>query len=84
MPGPAKFGAAGRRIRALRRPGIIYCATTAAVETLRAALSDSSSAVRVRAAIAILQLGTELGEVTDLSNRLAQLEQYASQNSESR
>lgn len=38
VPGPAKFGAAGRRIRALRRPGIIYCATTAAVDQLAGAL----------------------------------------------
>jgi hypothetical protein len=38
MPGPAKFGAAGRRIRMLRRPGIIYCATTAAVDQLAGAL----------------------------------------------
>jgi len=38
VPGPAKFGAAGRRIRALRRPGIIYCATTTAVDQLAGAL----------------------------------------------
>jgi ATP-dependent DNA helicase RecQ len=38
VPGPAKFRAAGRRIRALRRPGIIYCATTAAVDQLAGAL----------------------------------------------
>jgi ATP-dependent DNA helicase RecQ len=38
VPGPAKYGAAGRRIRALRRPGIIYCATTAAVDQLAGAL----------------------------------------------
>jgi ATP-dependent DNA helicase RecQ len=38
VPGPAKFGAAGRRIRALRRPGIIYCATTVAVDQLAGAL----------------------------------------------
>jgi ATP-dependent DNA helicase RecQ len=37
-PGPEKFGAAGRRIRGLRRPGIIYCATTAAVDQLAGAL----------------------------------------------
>jgi ATP-dependent DNA helicase RecQ len=30
VTGPAKSGALGRRIRALRRPGIIYCATTIA------------------------------------------------------
>jgi len=38
VPGPEKFGAAGRRIRALRRPGIIYCATTTAVDQLAGAL----------------------------------------------
>jgi ATP-dependent DNA helicase RecQ len=38
VPGPEKFGAAGRRMRALRRPGIIYCATTTAVDQLAGAL----------------------------------------------
>jgi ATP-dependent DNA helicase RecQ len=38
VPGPEKFGAAGRRIRGLRRPGIIYCATTATVDQLAGAL----------------------------------------------
>jgi ATP-dependent DNA helicase RecQ len=38
VPGPAKFGAAGRHIRALRRPGIIYCATTTTVDQLAGAL----------------------------------------------
>jgi HEAT repeat protein len=57
--------------------GSLRVANTAAVETLRGALSDGPSAVRVRAAVAILQLGTELGEVSGLSTRLAQLEQYA-------
>jgi ATP-dependent DNA helicase RecQ len=38
VPGPQKFGAAGRLIRALRRPGIIYCATTVAVDQLAGAL----------------------------------------------
>ncbi|HXF53814.1 MAG TPA: RecQ family ATP-dependent DNA helicase [Hyphomicrobiaceae bacterium] len=33
-----KFRAAGRRIRRLRRPGIVYCATTAAVDQLVGAL----------------------------------------------
>jgi ATP-dependent DNA helicase RecQ len=42
VPGPAKFGAAGRRIRALRRPGIIYCATTGAVDQLAGALKRAS------------------------------------------
>jgi ATP-dependent DNA helicase RecQ len=38
VPGAEKFGAAGRCIRALRRPGIIYCATTTAVDQLAGAL----------------------------------------------
>ena len=38
VPGPEKFAAAGRRIRGLRRPGIIYCATTTAVDQLAGAL----------------------------------------------
>ncbi len=36
--GPEKFRAAGRRIRALRRSGIIYCATTVTVDQLAGAL----------------------------------------------
>jgi ATP-dependent DNA helicase RecQ len=36
--GPAKSAAAARHIRALRRPGIIYCATTTAVDQLAGAL----------------------------------------------
>jgi ATP-dependent DNA helicase RecQ len=38
VPGPEKVRAAGRLIRALRRPGIIYCATTTAVDQLAGAL----------------------------------------------
>jgi ATP-dependent DNA helicase RecQ len=38
LPGSAKFPAAGRHIRALRRPGIIYCSTTVAVDQLAGAL----------------------------------------------
>ncbi len=38
VPGPAKPAAVGRRIRRLQRPGIIYCATTAAVDQLAGAL----------------------------------------------
>jgi len=34
LPGPQKNAAAGRLIRNLRRPGIIYCATTVAVDQL--------------------------------------------------
>jgi|SRR5581483_3136566 len=38
VPGPDKFRAAARRIRGLRRPGIIYCATTTAVDEVGGAL----------------------------------------------
>jgi ATP-dependent DNA helicase RecQ len=38
VPGSRKLGAAGRRIRALGRPGIVYCATTTAVDQLFGAL----------------------------------------------
>jgi ATP-dependent DNA helicase RecQ len=38
VPGMQKFRAAGRRIKRLRRPGIIYCATTTAVDQLANAL----------------------------------------------
>jgi len=38
VSGPEKFRAVGQRIRALRRPGIIYCATTVAVDQLAGAL----------------------------------------------
>ena len=38
VPGPAKFGAIGRLIRTLHRPGILYCATTVAVNQLGGAL----------------------------------------------
>jgi ATP-dependent DNA helicase RecQ len=38
VPGGEKFRAAARRIRGLRRPGIIYCATTIAVDEVGNAL----------------------------------------------
>jgi ATP-dependent DNA helicase RecQ len=38
VSGPEKLRVAGRLIRALRRPGIIYCATTVAVDQLAGAL----------------------------------------------
>jgi ATP-dependent DNA helicase RecQ len=38
VPGPLKLGATGRLIRKLRRPGIVYCATTTAVDQLSNAL----------------------------------------------
>lgn len=37
-PGNLKLSAAGRLIRRLRRPGIVYCATTRAVDEVHAAL----------------------------------------------
>jgi len=40
VPGPEKARAAGRRIRGLQRPGIIYCATTTAVDQLAGALGQ--------------------------------------------
>jgi ATP-dependent DNA helicase RecQ len=42
VPGAAKLRAAGRRIRGLRRPGIIYCATTSAVDQLAGALQRAN------------------------------------------
>lgn len=38
VSGPEKFGVVGRLIRTLRRPGIIYCATTVMVDQLAGAL----------------------------------------------
>jgi ATP-dependent DNA helicase RecQ len=38
VPGALKLDAAGRLIRALRRPGIVYCATTSTVDQLFAVL----------------------------------------------
>jgi ATP-dependent DNA helicase RecQ len=38
LPGGAKFRAAGKYIRSLRRPGIIYCSTTVTVDQLAGAL----------------------------------------------
>src|SRR5690242_13866410 len=39
VPGAAKFPAAARRIKRLQRPGIIYCATTTAVDEVGGALN---------------------------------------------
>ncbi len=41
VPGAEKARAVGRRIRGLRRPGIIYCATTTAVDQLAGALEKA-------------------------------------------
>lgn len=45
VPGPQKSGAIGRLIRGLRRPGIIYCATTVAVDQLAGALERAGMPV---------------------------------------
>ena len=39
VPGALKAGAAARLVRRLRRPGIVYCATTTAVDQLSGALT---------------------------------------------
>jgi ATP-dependent DNA helicase RecQ len=39
VPGSGKFPAAARRIKRLQRPGIIYCATTTAVDEVAGALA---------------------------------------------
>jgi ATP-dependent DNA helicase RecQ len=39
VPGSGKFPAAARRIKRLQRPGIIYCATTTAVDEVGSALA---------------------------------------------
>ena len=39
VPGSGKFPAAARRIKRLQRPGIIYCATTTAVDEVAGALT---------------------------------------------
>jgi ATP-dependent DNA helicase RecQ len=44
VPGAEKSRAAGRSIRRLRRPGIIYCATTTAVDQLAGARRASTNA----------------------------------------
>jgi ATP-dependent DNA helicase RecQ len=53
VPGPEKSRAAGRGIRGLRRPGIIYCATTTAVDQLAGALG--------RAGIPVVQYHGKMG-----------------------
>lgn len=50
VPGAEKFAAAGRAVRGLRRPGIIYCATTTAVDQLAGALKRGESATHQTAA----------------------------------
>jgi ATP-dependent DNA helicase RecQ len=45
VPGAAKFPAAARRIKRLQRPGIIYCATTTAVDEVSGALVSRSRAI---------------------------------------
>ena len=51
VPGAAKFPAAARRIKRLQRPGIIYCATTTAVDEVSGALGRARSAIRLAAVV---------------------------------
>ena len=71
------FAAAVReaRRRALEQAlGTLSAATAEAVETLRACLGAEGEAVRVRAAVAILEHAMRGAEVTDLEERIAALE----------
>jgi transposase-like protein len=54
--------------------GALSAATAEAVETLRACLGAGGDAVRVRAAVAILEHAMRGAEVTDLEERIAALE----------
>lgn len=54
--------------------GTLSAATAEAVETLRACLGAEGEAVRVRAAVAILEHALRGGEVSDLEERIAALE----------
>lgn len=63
------------RRRALEQAlGTLSAATAEAVETLRACLGAEGEAVRVRAAVAILEHAMRGAEVTDLEERIAALE----------
>jgi hypothetical protein len=53
----------------------LQAASSQAVATLRAALTDEHGSTRVRAAIAILELGRDLGGFDEINERLAVLEQ---------
>jgi len=71
------FAAAVReaRRRALEQAlGALSAATAEAVETLHAMLGAEGEAVRVRAAVAILEHALRGAEVTDLEERIAALE----------
>ena len=55
--------------------GYLRAAGIEAVAALRQALTDPSGSVRVRAAVAILEMGMNAGELSDLAARLERLEQ---------
>ena len=55
--------------------GQLQAASLEAVAALRAALTDEHGSTRVRAAIAILELGRDLGGLDEISERIAALEQ---------
>lgn len=71
------FAAAVReaRRRALEQAlGTLSAATAEAVETLRACLGAEGEAVRLRAAVAVLEHALRGAEVADLEQRIAALE----------
>ena len=55
--------------------GNLRAAGNEAVAALRQALTDPSGSVRVRAAVAILEMGMNAGKLSDLAARLERLEQ---------
>jgi len=55
----------------------LRAASTEAVQTLRDALSDVSSSIRLRAALGILDFGIKITEMTDIEERLTALERRA-------
>lgn len=68
------------RARALTQAiGVLQAAAGEAVEALRAALTDEAAAVRVRAAIAILDRAMTGAELLDLHERLDALEAWAAE-----
>jgi len=54
----------------------LRAASTEAVQTLRDALNDTSSSIRVRAALGILDFGIRITEMTDLEERISALERW--------
>ena len=71
VPGSAKFAALGRLVRALRRPGIIYCATTVAVDQLAGALVRARiPVVRYHGKMRVADRAAAQGEFMRPSRRL--------------